>query len=535
MLRNNKGITLSALVITIIVLMIIASVASISGISATHYMKFQNAKSQIQVVQSKIDSLYSEYNNIKDKTEKEKWKNDKFAGVIKYSDFATKLDNSLVMETLNGLTIDPTTQDDYMYLSKDFIKNNLQIDGISYNFIVNLDEREVRIYGGVEYQNGMYYSAKDFSINIVDYDGKIGWSYKEDTNGKRTIVTDGKIELPIGTYINYNAVIVDAKGTEEEKTITSEAGSPTATGYYNAEKQTLSDGNGAFNQTFSNKSITNGWRVLGVNEETEELLIISVDTIQTNSNSNFYLRGIAGYNYGEQELNKVCSVFGNGYGATGARSVNINDINKVTGYNPNNVGKYDSEQKNTGIKYGKNESYEYQNKTTYSWTATSNQVAWKGTNEKSGTGTNNYYAQYGFNWYDITSKKWNNSMQNVANPIEITTLTAKYYWYYPWSLSTSDIENKEGISKTSEEYKMLFMNKAGIQVSYWLASKCVDTYPDTAYFGLYLIYDSGYVRNYSLYYSNGHVSNPGFAVRPVVSLKADIKLEKQDDGSYNIK
>lgn len=172
MLKDNRGITLSALVITIIVLIIIASIATVSGISAVHYVKFQNAKSQFGVVQAKIDNLYSEYNNLNDVTEKENWKNDNFynKGAMKYSEFDTKLDNSKVTNTLNGLTIDSSTQDNYMYISADFIKNKLQVDGISYDFIINLDERIVRLYGGVEYQNKIYYSAEDFGINIVGFE-----------------------------------------------------------------------------------------------------------------------------------------------------------------------------------------------------------------------------------------------------------------------------------------------------------------------------------------------------------------------------
>ena len=314
MLKNNKGITLSALVITIIVLIIIASVAAISGISATHYIKYQNAKSQFQVVQSKIDSLYDEYSNIEDETEKANWKNDTFAGAIKYSDFSTELDSSIVNQTLNGLTIDSTNQDNYMYLSTDFIKNNLKVEGISYNFIVNLDEREVRLYGGVEYQNEMYYSTKDFGIETIEFNGVGKWFYKKDSNGRKTIVTNKKLELKIGDYINYNAAAKDAKGeTIEEKTITSDGGSPTDIGIYKASEKTLAEGNGCGARIFSNKATTNGWRVLGVDEKTGELLIISADPVKTIKDADFYLRGIAGYNYGEKELNKECSVFGSGY------------------------------------------------------------------------------------------------------------------------------------------------------------------------------------------------------------------------------
>ena len=536
MLKDNKGITLSALVITIIVLIIIASIAAISGISATHYIKYQNAKSQFQVVQSKIDSLYSEYNNLNNITEKENWKNDKFAGVIKYSDFANKLDSSIVSQTLDGLTIDSTNQDNYMYLSAEFIKNNLQLDGITYNFIVNLDEREVRLYGGVEYQNKMYYSAKDFGIETIEFDGIGKWFYKKDSNGRKTIVTNKKLELKIGDYINYNAAAKDAEGkTIVEKTITSNAGSPTDTGYYKASEKTLAEGNGYGPQTFSNKAKTNGWRVLGANEETGELLIISADPVQTTENADFYLRGIAGYNYGEQELNKVCSVFGSGYGATGARSVNVDDVNKITGYNPNNVGKYDPEQKTTGTKYGKDQLDEYGNQTTYSWTSTANQVSCSGSNGKNDIDSDSNYEKNGFNWYDIESKTWKYSMQDTETaPIEIATLTSTRYYYSPDSLDTSSGE-EEGLSTASKEYETLFMNKAGSKVNYLLASSYVYTGSIYACFGMRRV-DSGWV-NYDYLYDSRSIVR-GFrrnGVRPVVSLKSNIRLEKQSDGSYNIK
>ncbi len=360
------------------------------------------------------------------------------------------------------------------------------------------------------------------------------WQYKKDSNGRKTIITDGTVELPIGTYINYDPT-KDADGKEIEKTITSNGGSPTDTGYYKASEKTETEGNGYGAQEYSNKATTNGWRVLGVDEKTGELLIISADPVKTTGNANFYLRGIAGYNYGESELNKVCSVYGSGYGATGARSVNVDDINKITGYNPNNVGKYDPEQKTTGTKYSAGQAYEYGNQTTYKWTSTANVVSWSGSNTKSGTGSaQSKYADYGFNWYDIGSKTWKNSMQDTTNPADITTLTSTSYYYYPDSLKTSSGAG-EGLSTTSEEYKTLFMNKAGSKVSYWLASSFVCTDSSYAYFGMRVVSSSGYVNSLSLYASNGNVISTSYGVRPVVSLKSDIQLGEGTDGSYDLK
>ena len=363
--------------------------------------------------------------------------------------------------------------------------------------------------------------------------GERCWQYKKDSNGRKTIITDGTVELPIGTYVNYDPT-KDADGKEIVKTITSNAGSPTDTGYYKASEKTVTEGNGYGPQEYSNKATTNGWRVLGVDEKTGELLIISADPVKSTDNKEFYLRGIAGYTYGESELNKVCSVFGSGYGATGARCINIDDINKITGYNPNNVGKYDPEQKTTGTKYSVGQANEYGNKTTYSWTATANQVSWSGSNTKSGTGSSSNYATYGFNWYDIASKTWKNSMQDTTTPATIATLTSTSYYYYPDSLKTSS-GTGEGLSTTSKEYETLFKNKTGSKVYYWLASSYVYTDSYYAFFGMRYVNSDGYVNRSSLYYSNGIVTSSSIGIRPVVSLKSDIQLGEGTNGSYDIK
>ena len=487
-MRRNKGITLIALVITIIVLLILAGVAI---------------------------AMLSGENGILKKAAEAKTKTDK-----------SSEEEQVRLAALSALAADSGnigTEKYYEALNKELNKIKAGIGTVS------------GLPAEVKIGDNRYVIRKNGEASQL---GEAGWMYKKDSKGRETIVTNGIYDLPIGTYINYNAAATDAKGeTVVEKKITSNAGSPTDTGtsgYYKASEKTVTEGNGYGPQEYSNKATTNGWRILGVDEKTGELLIISADPVKTTGNANFYLRGIAGYNYGESELNKVCSVFGSGYGATGARSVNVDDINKITGYNPNNVGKYDPEQKTTETKYGKDGPNEYGNKTTYSWTSTANQVSWSGSNTKSGKGSNPNYATYGFNWYDIGSKTWKNSMQDTTTPATIATLTSTSYYYYPDSLKTSSGAG-EGLSTTSEEYKTLFMNKAGSKVSYWLASSCVGTGSNYAAFGLRSVSFDGYVRSHYLFNSYGRVYSPSLGVRPVVSLKSDIQLGEGTKGSYDIK
>ena len=54
-MKNNKGITLASLVLTIIVLLILASIFIYSGVNTVRYTKFNKAKSEISVVQTNVN------------------------------------------------------------------------------------------------------------------------------------------------------------------------------------------------------------------------------------------------------------------------------------------------------------------------------------------------------------------------------------------------------------------------------------------------------------------------------------------------
>ena len=480
--KNNNGITLIALVITIIVLLILAGV-TISMLSGENGILIQATKAKTDIDDEAMKtSIHLAY-------------------LSSLSSGNGKINYDVLNSELARIGFD---------------RGNQAEDGTYPNDITSLPAI-------IEIEGEKYTITNNGKIE------KIGiWSYKEDSQGRKTIVTNGVLELKIGDYINYNAVAIDANEENiKEETITSNAGTPTETKFYKAEEKIVTEGNGASNQTFSNKATTNGWRVLGVDETTGEILIISADPVKTTGNANFNLRGIAGYNYGEKELDKVCSVFGKGYGATGARSVDVDDVNKITGYNPKNTGKYDPEQTGSETKFCAKLIYEYGNEATYNWTETEDQISYLGKNNAKGSVLESDYGTYGFNWYDEETKTWKNSMRSDDStfPAEIVTLTSTRYYYYPNTLTESSSETEVGIKTTSPEYLTLFCNKAGAKISYWLASPYVHTGSGYAHFGLQIVDSNGFVYSSNLYISHGYPYNPSYGVRPVVSLRSDIKLQ----------
>ena len=153
MLKDNKGITLASLVITIIVLVILASVATVSGVGTVNYIKFNNAKAQFQAMQSNVNSWYEESKNN--------------AEVLNYGEDIGEADATILDEMSDDLGIDFFSEG-YRYFSANYIKNTFDIDGIDHDFLINISTRTVLIFGGVEYNGNIYYSAKAFGINIVE-------------------------------------------------------------------------------------------------------------------------------------------------------------------------------------------------------------------------------------------------------------------------------------------------------------------------------------------------------------------------------
>ena len=76
---------------------------------------------------------------------------------------------------------------------------------------------------------------------------------------------------------------------------------------------------------------TGKWKVLGA--EKGKLLIMSTIDVGT-----LTLSGKEGYNTGISKLNAMCATYGKN-----SRSITVEDINRVTGYDPTNTG--------TGTKY----------------------------------------------------------------------------------------------------------------------------------------------------------------------------------------
>ena len=466
---TSKGITLIALVITIIVLLILASVtiATLTG----------------------KNGLLSR------------------AGEAKENTGQANADEQVQVAVLGSIGKDGN-------IINGELKNNLnQIDKIedvpeeitdeTYPFTVKVDGYKVKI----------------FKDGTVKKPGK--WEQtKNDQN--ETIITDGTTKIKIGAYIDYDPTNGgEIKDDKVENGV--EYSYKSAQGTFHATNdESIQDtssnmerGNGYADQYYSVNAQTNGWRVLGFDEETDEILLISADVVKTESTSDgdLYFKGETAYEWGIDELNDICGIYGNGKGASGARSITVEDIDRITNYNPLRTG--------NGKTFEDGKINEYGNKIIY--TKKSNGIGYNAPmmNNVSGTYGN---ANTIFRYYDEEKKKWI-TLEEGQN-IEFASTE---YYYSPITLTTSYDGEQLGIAPNSPEYEMLFSGTSSGK-GYWLANRMTHGNLGFTRFGFRCV-ESEMVYRYNVINSNGGVTTKHYGVRPIVSLEENVNISGGDGES----
>lgn len=143
MIKNQKGITLLTLTITIIVIMILSSVGTDVGLNMIRKANYYKAISELKAMQAKVNELYEEYKNDNTKVFG-KDKNSKSENA--YNHVITNLRNDIGDDLSDRIGL----YEDYRLFDVDYIKNELDMEGIDLDFIVNVKTRMVILVDGVK-------------------------------------------------------------------------------------------------------------------------------------------------------------------------------------------------------------------------------------------------------------------------------------------------------------------------------------------------------------------------------------------------
>ena len=236
-MKNNKGITLASLVLTIIVLLILASIFVYSGVNTVRYTKFNKAKSEISVVQTNVNSWYQELKNIENTDEykalqtddeKQQYKNDflddKGYGVATDDPACSQKKLDKTLEGLNDKGIEIENFDNYRYLSSTFLENKIGLN-VSFDYLANIEERDVILFGGLEYNGEWYYTMEDFGLMNIQSEEPINTGEFNLRQGydKEIIISELKFKDIGNNEINISKfkVLYAKDGTENWNDITS--------------------------------------------------------------------------------------------------------------------------------------------------------------------------------------------------------------------------------------------------------------------------------------------------------------------------
>ena len=495
-MKKERGITLIALVITIIVLLILAGV-SISLVVGNNGVLTQatNAVSKNRESAAKEDVEMA------------------WAGAVSkyWSDWAN----------------DSSAQKD-----ETFFKTELE-GPIANGIITNVEK------SGNKYI--IDYTAndqnKDYTF-LIDENGnaeRLGkWTANE--NGGFTNSTTGE-ELRIGDIIQY-----DATKDENGETLTASYTSYSKNNA-SADKNNGRTNGGGQDYTFNVGQITNkNWRVLGVNEN-GQIEIISPDSITyttaTSSTSYVNFAGYASYLSYSGELNAICDLFGHGKGAESSRSFKREDIDKLAGI------KTDADKKSLNSNYGDKIKYRF---------PTFEQASNVNENDSPKNEGDTLYLQYKRKtgstwglWTDITDDNYQvfhiGTTQSISNGAkgESAEFTDNCYAYEVASRVTLKARDNRNMSDvfvrgtgTGGGMQWQFLDNQLVGLS--SNSKSISY--RVACIGYFSTIDMG---TQTLSLSGGSTSydqcGAGGKIRPVVALKLDVKLEPNGNaiGNWNIK
>ena len=345
---KEQGITLIALVITIIVLLILAGVALATLIgnssiidnanyAVTEYNKSANSD---QNVLNQVENLFAKYMG----------EETKYTITYNANGGTGTMEEEEASRTATSTFTPPE--------GKQFKEWNTLADGSGTSYPAGATvPSDVTLYA-------IWYAPLSAHVQVGDYI----------TYNPTLGVTDASLlsytspvgELKVKKTQNGTEYIVDETGTEtqeyhEAHKLINENGEfeiPENSGYY---IESDISGNGYGEQIFTATSNNILWRVLSVDTATGIVKILPEVPIKTIYSDGLILKALRGYKNAIRELNNISRIFGYGQGANEAKSLTIEEVNALTGYTtttPELITIADYSWYNTTYKYAKNNNLE---------------------------------------------------------------------------------------------------------------------------------------------------------------------------------
>ena len=528
MKKQNRGISLISLIITIIVIIILAAIVIFSGMGTPEKAQLSGVISDIDSVQTAVDQAYYGFYTEKS-VAGEVWTKSQF-----YEAVATGETNR---DNLTGTGIVPISRDgmvkmtlpnyegrswgvavedidDHTQVGSVVLYPGFESNGKIYSTLLDVqnDGRDTQLTGGIQSSMAVTnvkvttdtVGTVDAGTNVTD-GTTLYISFDASENGTPVTVTPS-LPYAITTNGDYEFTLTNASGKTKMHTIS-------VTNYKVATvSNTLEIGDYVVYEGNANNSYTLDSNLTGYDSENgKELKPVSttwrvwdkkadgtIVIMPTSPVNSFYLQGEKGFVNSLNIIENVCKIYANEeYGVTAdkVKSLKIEDLeDESVSSNMKTVRDNYQKDDDSHPQYGETNAEQYGN---------------------SGYTSGKFYIETD----GITIR----STPNIASSSNPIVLKQTYY------NNSSPAWNNCGNSKlSSTTYGTLL----GITMS-WLASPCVDLYSSGAGFIVRGAYSSR-VGGANLYSPGGGAGMGRYGVRPLVSLNATLQIDTNDttrDGS----
>ena len=251
------------------------------------------------------------------------------------------------------------------------------------------------------------------------------------------------------------------------------------------------------------------WKVLNVDKEND-----TVDIISTNpTSSTVTFANILGYNNGPYLMNEICKAqYSNKTLGVNARSINLLDMEKhLTPTGITNRNAYTD-----AVKYGTTKTYTsgtkypslYANQKGAGPNITAADASAKITQPKTDAGNDPYEESKPI----ATTEPTTDNTSGTGNPLTVTQT------YYNIAIDNTNYGTASSILANGTPF--------------WVAARCVNTFSNFARFGLR--YAGTDANGYLMFDSVGDTYGDRYALRPVVSLPSSLLTGEQTNGAWNL-
>ena len=191
---NERGVTLVALVTTIIILLILSTIGVTSGKSTIEYSNFNKLKNKLTILQTKVNEL-----NQQNKTD---------IGQEIGDDQKAILNNEVVSSIIYKNRNDEeknSIEAGFRLLNGNQIKEQLGLDGYKGNYLINVEYRYVVLCDGLEYKGITYYMIDQIEGGLYN----VEYHNKNDNKGTFEInaIAEGDKYKIIVSNIQYDGYV----------------------------------------------------------------------------------------------------------------------------------------------------------------------------------------------------------------------------------------------------------------------------------------------------------------------------------------